>query len=137
MTWSLVTASCALKPTIQKQKPRKVPLLRKADWPKLKSLMRDYQQKFLLNHASKSVEDLWSEFVNTLDTFASQCIRTKLIQGKSSLPWITQSIHRQIRRRDDLYRKLKKKTETKHFATNSYPCVRVLNIPLRHLTTCT
>ena len=104
----MVTASCALKPSTQKQKPRKVPLLRKADWPKLKSLMRDYQQTFLINHASKSVEDLWSEFVSALDTFASKCIPTKFIRGKSSLPWITQSIRRQIRRRDDLYRKLKK-----------------------------
>ena len=104
----MVTASCALKPSTQKQKPRKVPLLRKADWPKLKSLMRDYQQTFLLNHASKSVEDLWSEFVSALDTFASKCIPTKFIRGKSSLPWITQSIRRQIRRRDDLYRKFKK-----------------------------
>ena len=105
----MVTASCALKPSTQKQKPRKVPLLRKADWPKLKSLMRDYQQTFLHNHASKSVEDLWSEFVSALDTFASNCIPTKFIRGKSSLPWITQSIRRQIRRRDDLYRKFKKK----------------------------
>ena len=104
----MVTASYALKPTTQKQKPRKVPLLNKADWPKLKSLMRDYQEKFLLNHSNRSVEELWSDFVTTLDTLTSKCIPTKIIRGKFSLPWITQSIRRQIRRRDDLYRKLKK-----------------------------
>ena len=104
----MVTASCALKPSIQKQKPRKVPLLNKADWPKLKSLMRDYQKKFLLNHSNRSVEELWSDFVTTLEAFTSKCIPTKTIQGKCSLPWITQSIRRQIRRRDDLYRKFKK-----------------------------
>ena len=37
----MVTASCAIKPSIQKQKPRKVPLLGKADWPKFKSLMNE------------------------------------------------------------------------------------------------
>ena len=104
----MVTASCALKPSIQKQKPRKVPLLNKADWPKLKSLMRDYQKKFLLNHANRSVEELWSDFVTALEAFTSKCIPTKIIRGKCSLPWITQSIRRQIRRRDDLYRKFKR-----------------------------
>ena len=70
--------------------------------------MRDYQKKFLLNHSNRSVEELWSDFVTTLEAFTSKCIPTKTIQGKCSLPWITQSICRQIRRRDDLYRKFKK-----------------------------
>ena len=104
----MVTASCAIKPSIQKQKPRKVPLLGKADWPKFKSLMGDYQQKFLLNHFNRSVEELWSDFVTTIDTYASKCVPTKTIRGKTSLPWITQDIRRQIRRKDDLYRKFKK-----------------------------
>ena len=109
----MVTASCALKPSIQKQKPRKVPLLNKADWPKLKSLMRDYQKKFLLDHPNRSVEELWSDFVTALDTFSSKCIPSKIIRGKFSLPWITQNIRRQIRRRDDLYRKFTKKKKKK------------------------
>ena len=104
----MVTATCALKPSVQKQKPRKVPLHSKADWPKFKSLMRDYQQKFLLNHFDRTVKELWSDFVSAIDNAASKCIPTKTIQSKSSLPWITQSIRRLIRRRDDLYRKFKK-----------------------------
>ena len=38
----MVIAECALKPTPLKQKPRKAQLLRKADWPRLKSLLSDY-----------------------------------------------------------------------------------------------
>ena len=109
----MVTAYCALKPSIQKQKPRNVPLLNKADWPKLKSLMRDYQKKFLLEHPNRSVEELWSDLVTALDTFSSKCIPSKIIRGKFSLHWITQNIRRQIRRRDDLYRKLKKNGDQK------------------------
>ena len=71
-------------------------------------LMRDYQKKFLLNHSNRSVEELWSDFVTTLEAFTSKCILAKTIRGKCSLPLITQSIHRQIRCRDDLYRKFKK-----------------------------
>ena len=119
----MVTATCALKPSVQK--PRKVPLLSKADWPKFKSLMRDYQQKFLLNHFDRTVEELWLDFVSAIDDAASMCIPTKTIQNKLSLPWITQSIRRLIRRRDDLYRKFKKKKlETLHLETNSCPYVK-------------
>ena len=35
----MVIAECALKPTPLKQKPRKAQLFRKADWPRLKSLL--------------------------------------------------------------------------------------------------
>ena len=131
----MVTATCALKPSVQKQKPRKVPLLTKANWPKFKSLMGDYQQKFLLNHFDRTVEELWSDFVSAIDNAASKCIPTKTIQSKSSLPWITQSIRRLIRRRDDLYRKLKKtgdltfrnkflslRKSIKHKIKSSYNC---------------
>ena len=104
----MVTVTCALKTSVQKQKPRKVFLFKKADWPRFKSLMQDYQQKFLLSHLDRSVEELWSDFISTIVTFASQCIPTKKIQSKLSLPWITQEIRRLIRRKDDLYRKLKK-----------------------------
>ena len=85
----MVTAFCALKPSIQKQKPRKVPLFNKADWPKLNSLMRDYQKKFLLNHSNRSVGELCSDFVTTLEAFTSKCILAKTIRGKCSLPLIT------------------------------------------------
>ena len=75
--------------------------------------MRDYQKKFLLEHPNRSVEELWSDFVTALDTFSSKCIPLKIIRGKFSLPWITQNIRRQIRRRDDLYRKFKKTGDQK------------------------
>ena len=62
----VVIAQCALKPTVERQKLRKVPVFRKADWPKFKSLMTDYQQKFLSSHIGKSVEELWNDFTSTL-----------------------------------------------------------------------
>ena len=43
----VVIAQCALKPTVERQKTRKVPAFRKADWPKLESLMTDYQTEVL------------------------------------------------------------------------------------------
>ena len=103
---AMVIAECALKPTPLKQKPSKAQLhvFRKADWPRLKSLLSDYKDKFITNNHGKSVDDLWTEFTSALERFSSECIPTKMVRGKSSLPWITQEIKRLIRKRDRLYR---------------------------------
>ena len=104
----IVSAEALLKPTQHKQKPRKALVFRKADWPKLKSKMKSYQQTFLSDHFGKSAEELWTDFTTTLDRLTLECIPAKLIRGKSSLPWITQEIRRLIRKRDSLYTKFKK-----------------------------
>ena len=96
-----------LKPLLQKQKLRKVHLFRKADWAKFKSLMESNQKSFLSNHQGKSVKDLWNSFTSTLTKYMDECIPSKIIRGKSSLPWITQKIKRLIRKRDKLYSPLK------------------------------
>ena len=54
----MVTAHCSLTPIAQKEKPCKVPIFRKADWSKFKSLLREYQQEFLTSHTGRSVEEL-------------------------------------------------------------------------------
>ena len=104
----MVIASCCIKPSVLKQKPRKVQIFRKADWSKLKSLMADFRDRFINEHFGKSVEDLWNEFKTAIDQFSTQCIPTKLIRGKSSFPWITQEIRRMICKRDLIYRRFKK-----------------------------
>ena len=109
----MVIAECALKPSLQKQKPRKVQLFRKADWPKLKSLMLDFQKQIASTHLNKYVNELWTEFTSALERFTSQCIPTKMIRGKASIPWITQEIRRRIRKRDHIYRNYKKTGDPK------------------------
>ena len=106
----VVSAEALLKPTLHKQKPRKVFIFSKADWPTLKAKMKLHQQSFLSNHYGQTVEQLWTDFTTTLDKLhvVQECIPAKLIRGKSSLPWITQEIKRLIRKRDSLYRKFKR-----------------------------
>ena len=58
----IVSAEAMLKPTLQKQKPRKVLLFGKADWPTLKAKMKLYQESFLSDHLVKTVEELWTDF---------------------------------------------------------------------------
>ena len=92
----MATVEGSVKPTLVKSKPRKVHLLRKADWTRLKSLMKSFQVQFLLDHAGKSVEDLWSSFIDALNRYMNECITAKLVRGKSSLAWVTQDIKRLI-----------------------------------------
>ena len=99
----MVSAESLLKPAVHKQKPRKTYLLLKADWQTLKQKMKRYQESFLLDSLGKSVEELWNDFTNTLNKLCEECIPSKFIRGKSSLPWITQEIKRMIRKRDSLY----------------------------------
>ena len=85
----------------------KAQLFRKADWPRVKLLLSDYQDKFITNHHGKSVDDLWTKFTSALERLSSECIPTEMVRGKSSFPWITQEIKRLIRKRDHFYRKFK------------------------------
>ena len=68
----MVIAHYALKSIVERHtKKRKVHISRKADWPRFTFLMADYQQKL----------------------YTSQCILSKTISGKKSLPLITQSFN--------------------------------------------
>ena len=82
----IVTALGSLKPTMHKQKPRQVHLFNKGYWEKLKSLKKNYQEAFLLDCNGKTVEELWLSFTSTLEKFVNECVPTKLIRGKASLP---------------------------------------------------
>ena len=104
----IVTAIGSLKPTTQKQMARRVHFYSKADWHKLKSLMKDFQVSFLSSHKGKSVEELWKSFISAMGKYMDECIPSKYIRGKSTLPWITQEIKRLIRKRDKIYRSYKK-----------------------------
>ena len=109
----MVSAESLLKPTTHKQKPRKTFIFKKANWPALKLKLKQFQESFIKTSPGKSVEVLWQDFTSTLNKLCEDCIPSKLIQGKSSLPWITQEIKRLIRKRDSLYTQYKKKGDQK------------------------
>ncbi|MEW8548727.1 MAG: reverse transcriptase family protein, partial [Candidatus Thiodiazotropha sp.] len=101
-------AEVAVKPIQVKQKHRKIHLFSKADWTMFRSKMKNYQAKFLLEHSDKSVDQLWSDLTDNLEKFTDECIPSKVIKGKPSLPWISHEIKRLIRRRDKFYKAYRK-----------------------------
>ena len=99
----MVSTETLIKPVFQKQNPRKVHLFANADWVKLKSIMKAFQERFLSSYAGKSVKELWTSFADALEDAMQECIPTKLLSCKRSFPWVTQEIKRLIRKRDRLY----------------------------------
>ena len=57
---------------------------------------------------SKSVEQLWCDFREPLNGGIKTFIPSRYIGRKRHLPWISQAIKREIRKRDHLFKKIKR-----------------------------
>ena len=86
--------------------------------------MGAFKDTFLLSYHGKAVQELWDEFTEHLEKFQAECVPSKILRGKKSLPWITQDIRRAIRKRNRLYDRLKR---------TKCPKVRKGHLRLRHL----
>ena len=103
----IVKVHSEVKPRLNIQKPRIVPLYKKADWLKFQQFIDEKSPSLFQGYNTRSVEDLWSEFKALLQEGMNLFIPTKRISSRPSLPWITQSIKRQIRKRNKLFQKVK------------------------------
>ena len=101
------------KPKVVKKAPRKTLLYRKADWASLKVHMQSFCRSFLSSCEGKSVEVMWTEFKEALNSGIQKFVPSKFAGNKKHLPWITQAIKRELRKRDRLYNKFKKSKESK------------------------
>ena len=90
------------KPKIAKKAPRKTFLYRRADWVSFKMYMQSYCDSFLSSYCGKSVETMWFEFKEALNSGIEKFIPSKFIENKKHLPWITQPVKSEIRKRDRL-----------------------------------
>ena len=101
------------KPKVVKKAPRKTLLYRKADWASLKVHMQSFCHSFLSSCEGKSVEVMWTEFKEALNSGIQKFVPSKFAGNKKHLPWITQAIKRELRKRDRLYNKFKKSKDSK------------------------
>ena len=70
--------------------------------------MKAYEAKFLTNHEDKSVDQLWSDLTENLETVTDEYIPSMVIKGKPSLPWISHKIKCLIRNRNKFYKSYRK-----------------------------
>ena len=128
---NIIYTEVSIKPQILPQKPRVMPVYKKADWEALSCHMCNFRKSFMENHESKSVNKLWLDFKNALQDDIDKFVPKKTISSKSSLPWITQDIRRNMRKRDSLYQKYKSRRtpkEREEFVQMRHQVRRKLNL---------
>ena len=104
----VVLSEIFIKPQVNKQKPRLMSMYKKADWEGFENHMLSFQNSFLASHEGKSVNLLWEEIKGALQSGIEKYVPQRTVSTKPSLPWITQEIKRNIRKRDSLYDKYKR-----------------------------
>ena len=105
----------SIKPYINRQQPRKILLYKRADWDGFREYMHTYSDEFCSrNHSHSNVDDLWSEFTQSLEKGTSKFIPSKKARTKNGLPWVNRDIKRLIRQRDKLYIKHRKTGNPKY-----------------------
>ena len=89
----IVRCTVNTKPKVTKNSPRRTLLYRKADWASLKIYMRSFCDSFLSSYEGKSVEVMWTEFKEALDSGIKKFIPSKLIGNKN----ISHGSHNQLK----------------------------------------
>ena len=104
----IVQAEIDIKPIINQQKPRKVPLYKKADWDSLKEHMHAFSLNFVnSSEITDDVDMLWTNFSNELERSIMKYIPNRTTSANNRPPWISREIKRLFRKREKLHRKLK------------------------------
>ena len=70
---------------MKRQKPRSVPLFRKANWDGYKSFMREKSLYILANFQESTVEEIWHALKTALNSGMETYIPSKNIRAKCSL----------------------------------------------------
>ena len=105
---NIVKSEASIKPKVTKQKPGKAHLYRRADWESFRSFMASISSNFTPDLTNKTVEQAWSLFKSTLNEGINKFIPSKLTGSKKHLSWVTNSIRRDIQKRDNLFKKFEK-----------------------------
>ncbi len=91
-------------PQKQKQKPRQIPLYRKANWDTIKSELVCFYNSFKTDMSSDTNER-WEKFKNKLNSLVQLHIPHKTAKQKVNKPWVNHEIRQLIKKRDRLHKK--------------------------------
>ena len=108
----IISSSVNVRPNILKQKPRSIPVYKKARWEEFRQFMNDSKRSILENANNISVDEIWVKFRDAIECGVRKFIPSKTVRSKRSLPWITKDIRKLINKRDKLYHKLKHKNSS-------------------------
>ncbi|XP_072038658.1 uncharacterized protein [Amphiura filiformis] len=102
------------KPSVEKQKKRKIYLYKKIDLEGLKQEIKTLCENItdMANTTSSSVEDLWNTFKDGIHASMDANIPSKMVGKKHQSPWISPRIKRLLRRKQRAYNKARKSNLT-------------------------
>ncbi|CAG2244059.1 unnamed protein product [Mytilus edulis] len=104
----IVFAEFAIASSKLKQKPRIIPLYKKANWSTIKQEINTLYKHLCENQQHLCVNEMWNCFKTTITKAVKDHIPHKTAKTKDGHPWVTMETKRLIRQRDRLYKKSKK-----------------------------
>ena len=105
----VVYVESSLRPSRAITPPRKVFCYNKADFDSLKMELRRVKEEFVSLEPTSTTQALWDKFRTIVTDLMQKYIPTKTLNGKKiRKPWINRKVKSQMRRRDKLFRRMKK-----------------------------
>ena len=107
----IVFAELDLRPIKYSQKPRQIPLYKKANWDLIRQDMAALKETITCMYKADAVNvnDMWIKFKDTLQTSATNHIPHKQSRPNDKHPWIGQEL-KKLMKKQQRYYKIKKKT---------------------------
>ena len=105
-----------MRPVKQKQKSRKVPIYRKAEWDLMKEDMKSLHTDLEAMYDSDSirVNDMWEKFRDTLQQSIDDHFRHRQSKPKDGYPWIGHELKKMMKRLHRYYKTKKKTGDPRH-----------------------
>ena len=105
---SIVYCEFAIHPVRSQQVPRSIPLYDKADWQEMKAAMLSLYQELEKENGSLTTDELWVKFRDGLNDAVKTFVPHKAARLKTRKPWISSEIRKMMKRRDRVYKRMKK-----------------------------
>ncbi|KAK3085883.1 hypothetical protein FSP39_009995 [Pinctada imbricata] len=97
-----------LTPKKVKQIQRNIPLYKKANWDTIKNEINNMNHKIQQEANIRTTNELWIIFKTSLNEIIMKHIPHKKLSSKLKNPWVTTKTRALMKKRDRLYRKMKK-----------------------------
>ena len=112
----IVFAEFDLRPIKYSQKPRQIPLYKRANWDLIRSDMASLKDSITIMHDSDAVNvnDMWTTFRDTLQTSAATNIPHKQSKPKDKHPWIGRDLQKLMKKQQRYYKIMKKTGDPQH-----------------------
>ena len=102
-------AEVNLNPLTNKETPRRITLYKKANWDQMRSDMKTTLNNVVtVSQNGGTADDMWNCFKNDLKQSITENIPQATAKAKRNLPWLSPEVKKLIRKRDRLYKRMKK-----------------------------